>query len=287
MNFAYPMQKLQDWITQQWVIFRGRKIEPENHQWLIGPFGSLNAIGEDFIHQFAQKENLVIEKTEAIKGIIPSMARLNLSEKEMGRLSQNVVEFYEKTILYDLNFSVKWTPLFKYFGILLNRLFSRRLHQLNIPTQSIKEAESIKSEIINLIDRKTHQIKYTFWFRAFQSNGQVIYSGVYGLCRLPSGKTCIKAIFPLPNGNATVMMTPSVGRNGELILDASGNKFGDAGFYFLLKDAKENYHAQFIRSFRDRLIIGPKNNYLAAEQTLTLWNRKVLQFNYEIKHKNR
>ncbi|MCH5719988.1 hypothetical protein [Niabella hibiscisoli] len=283
MGFAYPMQKLQDWITQQWVIFRGRKIEPAHYPWLIGPFGNLDAVGGDFIHRFAEKENLVIEKDAPVKGIIPSMASLNLPDEEMSRLSREVIGFYESTNSYDLDFSVQWNSFFKFFGLLLNRLFSKRLNQLNIPTESIPDAESIKSEIINLVDPQTNQIKHTFWFRALESTGQVIYSGVYGICQLPSGKTCVKAVFPLPNGNATVIMNPAVGENGELILDSSGNKFGDAGFYFLLKDARGKYHAQFIRSFRDRLVIGSREKLISAEQTLTLWNRKVLQFNYEIR----
>ncbi|WP_445432176.1 hypothetical protein [Chryseobacterium indoltheticum] len=102
---------------------------------------------------------------------------------------------------------------------------------------------------------------------------------------MPSGKTCVKAVFPLPNGNATVLMIPSVGENGELILDSSGKKFGDAGFYFLLKDSKGEYWSQFISSFRDRLIIGSENDLISAEQTLTLWHIKVLTFNYKIKLK--
>lgn len=97
MRFAYPMQKFQDWVTQQWVIFRGRKIKPEDFPWLMGPFGNLDAIGEDFIHQFAEKKNLIIEKNSALKGIIPSMKKLNLSEYEFSNLSKSVMDFYENT----------------------------------------------------------------------------------------------------------------------------------------------------------------------------------------------
>lgn len=282
MRFAYPMQKFQDWVTQQWVIFRGRKILPEDVPWLMGPFGNLDAIGESFIYQFAEKENLIIEKNSKTKGIIPSMAKLNLSETDFSNLSKNVIDFYENTSNYHLHFSVQWNPFFKIFGVLITKLFSTRINQLNIPTKNIPDSESLKSEIINLIDPKTNEIKYTFWFRAIESSGQIIYSGVYGLSDLPSGKTCVKAVFPLPNGNATVFMIPSVGKNGELILDSSGKNFGDAGFYFLLKDSKGEYWSQFISSFRDRLIIGSKNNYISAEQTLTLWHIKVLTFIYKI-----
>lgn len=35
MTFAYPMQKFQDWMTQQWVILRGRKIKREDFDTLI------------------------------------------------------------------------------------------------------------------------------------------------------------------------------------------------------------------------------------------------------------
>lgn len=285
MRFAYPMQKFQDWMTQQWVILRGRKIKPEDFPWLMGPFGNLDAIGEDFIHKFAEKENLIIQKDSKAKGIIPSMQKLNLSEAEFSNLSKSVTGFYEKTDNHNLQFSVQWNPFFKFFGILINKLFSNRINQLNIPTKNIDDSESLKSEIINLVDTKTNEIKYTFWFRSIKSSGQVIYSGVYGISTLPSGKTCVKAVFPLPNGNATVLMIPSVGENGELILDSSGKKFGDAGFYFLLKDSKGEYWSQFISSFRDRLIIGSQNNIISAEQTLTLWHLKVLTFKYTIELK--
>lgn len=285
MRFAYPMQKFQDWVTQQWVILRGRKIKPEDFPWLMGPFGNLNAIGEDFIHKFAEKENLIIQKDSKSNGIIPSMQKLNLSETEFSNLSQSVIGFYENTANHNLQFSVQWNSFFKFFGILINKLFSNRINQLNIPTKNIDDSESLKSEIINLIDPKTNEIKYTFWFRSIKSSGQVIYSGVYGITNLPTGKTCVKAVFPLPNGNATVLMIPSVGGNGELILDSSGKKFGDAGFYFLLKDSKGDYWSQFISSFRDRLIIDSKNDIISAEQTLTLWYLKVLSFKYIIELK--
>jgi hypothetical protein len=251
----------------------------------MGPFGNLDAISENFIHQFAEKENLIIEKDSKAKGIIPSMLKLNLSELDFSKLSKNVVDFYENTSKYNLDFSVKWNPYFKFFGILINKLFSNRINQLNIPTKNIHRPESLKSEVINLIDPLTNDIKYTFWFRSIASTSLVIYYGVYGICNLPSGKTCVKTVFPLPNGNATVLMTPNVGKNGELILDSSGQKFGDPGFYFLLKDSKGKFWSKFISSFRDRLIISSENDMISAEQTLTLWHLKVLTFNYKIELK--
>ena len=63
----------------------------------------------------------------------------------------------------------------------------------------------------------------------------------------------------------------NIGNDGELILDGSGRKFDDAGFYFVLKDAKGKYWSHYISSFRDKLIIGMNNNGgLVAKQTLSL-----------------
>jgi hypothetical protein len=285
MALAFPMQRLQDWFTQQWVIIRGRKIDPKDYAWLMGPFGNVGDIGEAFIEQLASKEGLKVTRNGRSGGLIPSIDRLNLPEPERSRLHKPVVDFYQNTANYDLAVSVKWNPFFRILGVLTNKLFSNRLNQLHIPTQNSPDPESVSSEIITLFEPGSDQAKHTIWFRKIESSGQVLYSGVYGTCELPSGRICVKAVFPLPNGNATVLMIPTVGPDGELILESSGKTFGDAGFYFLLSDSGGNVWSQFIRSFRDRLVIRAENDEIFAEQTLTLWNLKVLVFSYRIRSK--
>lgn len=286
MALAFPMQRLQDWFTQQWVIIRGRKIDPKNFPWLIGPVGNVGDIGDAFIEQLAAKEGLIVTRNERSGGLIPSFDRLNLPKPERARLHKPVADFYENTSNYDLAVSVKWNPFFKILGALTNRLFSNRLNQLHIPTHNSVDPEFVSSEIITLTEPGSDEAKHTIWFRKIKSSGQVLYSGVYGTCALPSGKVCVKAVFPLPNGNATVLMIPSVGPDGELVLESSGKTFGDAGFYFLLNDSSGNVWSQFIRSFRDRLIIWSENDVIVAEQTLTLWNLQVLVFSYRIRPKD-
>lgn len=285
MALAYPLQRFQDWFTQQWVILWGRRFEPKDHPWLIGPFGDLNGTGIDFVTKLAEAEGLIIERENRSRGLIPSTDSLDLSPQESAALSPHVARFYTNTADFELNLSVKWNPFFRPFGILLNWLFSNRLDQLNIPTKDGKNAGAIASEIITLIDPLSQSVKYTIWLRTSETTGQTVYAGAYGTCRFPSGKVCIKAVFPLPNGNATVILSPRIGENGELILESSGKRFGDAGFYFLLIDSKGNHWAQFIRSFRDRLSVFPKNGHLRAEQTLTLWHLTVVKFTYEIREK--
>ena len=280
MNLAYTMQKFQDWFTQQWVILWGRKINPTEYLWLIGPFGELNGIGEDFIHQLAKKENLIILRNTKSKGLISSISRLVLPQEELSKLSQKVIDFYEKTADYKVQFQVKWNPIFKPFAYLVNRFFSQRINQLNIPIENIREPENLSSEIIELITAENKEVKYTIWLRKFESSGNIIYSGIYTTCQLPSGVTCIKAIFPLPKGSATVILKPSVGENHELVLDSSGKKFGDAGFYFLVKDSESKFWSQYHKNFTDKLIVSEDQGNLKAIQTLKFWNLEVANFEY-------
>jgi hypothetical protein len=275
-------QNFQDWITQQWVILFGEKIIPNKNKWLLGPFGKTNGIGIKFIEQLSETEQLVIDKSKINKGILHSISQLNLSEKELDKLSKNVIDFYENTSNYDFDLNIKWNPFFKILGNLLNILFSSRIQQLNIPMDNSKESKALESKIIHLKNKKNKEVERIIWLRTFKDSEQVVYSGVYETCTIPNGETCIKAIFPLPNGNATVILNPSVGKNGELILTSSGKKIGDSGFYFLLNDSEGNLWTKFIKSFKDQLIVCSINEKIKAKQTLTMWGLRVLTFEYKI-----
>lgn len=282
MGIARKNQSIQDWITQQWVILFGQRIDNKKHQWLLGPFGGTNGIGVKFVEQLARDENLVIDSNRKNRGLIDSILNLGLPETELKKLSPSVINFYESTSDYDLLLKVKWNPLFKIFGIVVKSIFSKRIEQLNVPIEDLEDASGLTNEIIKLVDKKTNEVKRTIWLRTFKSTGQVVYSGVYETCSLPNKQFCIKAIFPLPNGNATVILIPSVGKNGELILDSSGQRIGDSGFYFLLRDSKGQLWSKFIKSFTDKLVVSSEHDRITAIQTLTLWNLKILEFEYEI-----
>ncbi|MCG8734709.1 hypothetical protein [Tenacibaculum finnmarkense] len=276
-------QNFQDWITQQWVILFGKKIIRNKSKWLLGPFGKTNGIGLQFIEQLAENEQLTIDESKINKGILHSINQLNLQKKELDKLSKNVIDFYENTSNYDFDLNIKWNPFFKILGNLLNILFSSRIQQLNIPMDNSKESKALESKIIHLTNKQHKKVERIIWLRTLKNSDQVVYSGVYETCTIPNGETCIKAIFPLPNGNATVILNPSVGKNGELILTSSGKKIGDSGFYFLLNDSEGNLWTKFIKSFKDQLIVSSKNEKIKAKQTLTLWGLRVLTFEYKIK----
>ncbi len=282
MDIAYPAQKLQDWFTQQWVILTGQKIDEKLASWLIGPFGDIGVISDTFAGELARKEGLTVTRNARAKGLISSLRNLKLAQADYRRLSKEIKNFYENTTQYELHFSVHWNPVFRFFGKLVSWLFSRRIAQLNIPTNNFEKPLPIHSEIITLNKRPSGETVHTIWYRTFGVQMQVLYSGVYTLCTMPNGTVCVKAVFPLPRGNATVIMQPSVGPHGELSLLSSGKKFGDPGFYFLLEDSQGRIWSRYLRSFRDHLVVQSQRGQITAKQILTLWNLKVVQFDYEI-----
>lgn len=275
-------QKIQDYLTQLWVSIGGREITPLKEAWLIGPLGKVNGIGKEFVYQLAKEENLIIEESSFSRGLLSSIKDLNLSTDELAQLDKDIIDFYEYTSDYDVLFSLKWNPLFKCFGFLVGKLFSNRINQLNIPANNISQDQIIDNKIIHLISPHNKEVKHTIWFRTFKDSDTVLYSGIYSICSIPSGKTCIKAVFPLPNGSATVILSPEVGSKGELILNSKGKQFGEAGFYFLLKNLKEEYRSKYISTFHDRLVVYKKNNELNAIQKLKLWHLNVLTIQYKL-----
>ncbi|MFT6747021.1 MAG: hypothetical protein ACJAZ2_001367 [Glaciecola sp.] len=285
MNIAKPFQKIQDWITQQWVILTGKELKNEKYNWLIGPFGTPSTSNDEYIRKLASDENLQVISDAPNMGLLSSIDILNLTPAEQERLNPYVKEFYERTSHFDLQLEIKWNPFFKFFGVILNLLFSKRLQQLHIPVKGTRSKFELTNNILYLTDSVTNNVKYTFWKRTVKSTNKDMYSGIYSVCTCPKGDNLIKAVFPLPNGNATVLLKPTVGKNGELVLDATGKSFGDAGFYFQLKDNKGKLWAKHITSFKDTLTVEYKNEELLASQSLTFSGLKVLDFKYRITRK--
>ena len=280
-----PFQHLQDWITQQWVILTGRRVNAKTDSWLLGPFGQTGTIGDAFVDHLAQQEDLMVERNCTSCGLIPSFDTLSLSKQATSKLADDIIDFYQHTGTYDLAFGAKWNPVFLMFGKLLNMLFSARLNQLNIPTQQQDSPGAINSELIALTERKSGQLKYVIWYRTFKATGKVLYSGVYTTCTTPSGIVCVKAVFPLPNGNATVILEPEVTENGAFTLRSAGAQHGDAGFYFLLQDATGTVWSRYVRTFEDTLTVQPDAGHLKAKQILRIWKQKVVTFTYRISRK--
>ncbi|MGZ8558965.1 MAG: hypothetical protein ACXWWC_11550 [Chitinophagaceae bacterium] len=177
---------LQDWITQVWVKVTGRRFNPENADWLIGPIGDTEIIKDKFITDIAEKENLEIQQNFSGTGLLESFSELELTDNEKALVNQQVVHFYERTSNYNFEVWSEWCGFFRPFGWFLSIIFSKRLQQLNLPLSSLDSAKGINSNIIKLVDKVTKVPKWTVWYRILKSTNNVIYSGVYTTCRIPN-----------------------------------------------------------------------------------------------------
>lgn len=67
--FDYPSQRLQDYLSQRWVMAFGRRVNPADIGWLIGPFGDVDIIADHFIDRLARDENLTVERNVESGGL--------------------------------------------------------------------------------------------------------------------------------------------------------------------------------------------------------------------------
>jgi hypothetical protein len=279
--------RLQDRITQTWVKITGRTFNPEEDKWLTGPIGDTEVIEDKFIKDIALEENLDIHHNIPDAGLLESFEDLELTANEKSKLNQKVVTFYEETSNYNFEVWSEWCGFFRPFGWILSVVFSKRLQQLNLPLSAMDSAKGIRSTIIKLVDKKTMVTKWTIWFRILRSTNHVIYSGVYTTCRIPNypGKF-LKVVFPLPNGNAIVIMRKEVLPDGSLLLTSDGKKFGDNGFYFTLTNHKGKYWTRFVRSMHEWIkVYVDDENVLRADHNLYFYGLPFLNLHYKMTEK--
>jgi hypothetical protein len=260
-----------------------RRIEPADVPWLMGPYGEVDVIADTYLQRLADDQGLTLQRHTAGAGLTPDFDTLALPAEQRQRLAPQVVDFYEHTADYELDVWSRWNPLFRPGASLIRRLYSRRLAQLNLPLDPLDTSRGITSEIVTLTDPASGHPQYTVWYRTLKATGEVIYSGVYASTQLPDGRPCVKVVFPLPRGSATVMLAASVTPDGGLELVSSGRRFGDAGFYFLLRDRRGRHFSQYIRSLRERITVYVDDEQvLRADHRLSLWRRPMLTLHYRM-----
>lgn len=206
----------------------GRRYAASEVRWLFGPMGG-PTIGDRPYEEIAVAENLAMERLATTGGLVPDFGVLASSAFDPGRVDPKIRDFYENTAGYRLD---AWATVYFPARIalwLLVTTISRRVQQLDLPLNGLDTAKGIASEIILLRD-SSGAVRYTGWFRKLVDSGRVLYSGFYMTQRMQGGVTCVKTVFPMPNGNATVVLRPANEGRG-LRLTSTGRGFGDAGFY--------------------------------------------------------
>lgn len=272
---------LTDWLTQTWVIATGRRITPKEYPWLDGPIGKTRQIGVEFFVNFAAETGARIEPGN---GLLRSIDGLKGETMDTTAVSPLVREFYENTSAYALDAWSEWSGLFAPFGRLLFWIFSKRLQQLNVPQHSLDTALGMESSISHLYDGSAGDFLFASWVRRLVATGNIIYAGAYSIIRVPGhNDSCVKVVFPLPNGNAMVIMRAEVTEENALRLISAGKEFGDPGFYFTVHRQGIAW-AKYVRAMQETIHVYPgKDGFCRADHNLRLFGRTFLRLHYAMR----
>jgi hypothetical protein len=271
---------LTDWTTQMWVKSTGKRVSLDDHPWLHGPIGKPTGIGSDFFHELANEQNLTVERG---RGLLEDFNQLKSERCSPVQVDSVVKDFYENTECYELEAWSEWSGFFKPFGWALARLFSRRLQQLNVPLSSLDTSQGMTSSVLNLVDPVTGKVRYTAWARQLRKSKNTLYAGTYSLCTLPGvSGACVKVVFPLPNGNATVVMYPESSPDGSFCITSSGLHFGEPGFYFTVSTDKGLW-ARYVRAMRESIkVYASDSATVRADHVLWIWGLTFLRLHYKL-----
>lgn len=280
-------QYFADWITQRWVCLTGERIDLAQEAWLDGPVGKTRLIGKNFFAGLAEEQGLELIR-EGPRGLVQGFDDLVGASHALGAVAGPVKQFYEHTSEYELDAWSEWCGLFKPFGRVLAMVFSRRLQQLNVPLSSLDTSRGITSEVIQLRDPRSGRILYTGWIRELLGTRNVLYVGSYSVCRVPGyPDPCVKVVFPLPNGNAIVIMRPEGHQDGSFSLTSSGKKFGDPGFYFVVHGGNGYVRARYLRSLQETIhVYATERETVRANHTLRIWGLTFLRLHYRLRNAN-
>lgn len=277
---------LVDWSTQRWVQATGRRISLADHPWLDGPIGKPSGIGSRFFEDYARDHGLRIVAGQRC-GLLGDFHALASPQFDPGRVKPVVAEFYQTTSEYELDAWSHWCGLFQPFGWALAALFSRRLQQLNVPLSGLDTSRGMTSRVMKVVTAGGEPA-FTAWVRELVGSRQVIYAGAYSSCEVPDwvGR-CVKVVFPLPNGNAIVVMRPVAQADGSLMLVSAGAGFGSPGFYFTVHGRHGVVWARYLKSLRESIWVYDANAVeVRADHVLRLWGATFLRLHYRLRRRS-
>lgn len=271
MTFPKKQNAL-DWTTQCWNIAFGERVDPPSDA--IGRPGESAA---EFIQRLAD------ERGQTVRRDIRPAGLARHPETWGADISPEVCRFYRQTSDYRFEVRSLWEGGFGFLGHLLSRLFSRRVQQLNLPVAKNSDVIRFRSELVQMVD-EGGEATATIWLRSQDATGEMVFYGIYSECRLPSGRAGVKSVFPLPQGNATVIFGIDVGEDGSLHLVSVPETHEGTGFTFFVEDSKGGLWRHFLRKLKQILsVYDAGGGHLRATHTIWLGSLPVHRMEYAIR----
>lgn len=269
------------------VAIFGRRRAATEDSWLHGPMGN-ELIGDRPYDETAKAEGLTVERDAMESGLIPSFDVLASAAFDPKRVHPKIRDFYERTHAYRLDtWATTYFPARLALWLLVTTI-SRRVQQLNFPLDGLSTAAGMTSEIV-LLKRADGSLRYTGWFRKLLPDHRVIYTGFYMTETVPLvDGPCVKVVFPMPSGNATVVLRPGHKGKDGFTLASIGRGWGDAGFYRVQRiGSKKGYSRVWrISTLHETFDLYVDDEGLVrCEHDITFLGFRVLTLHYRISAK--
>lgn len=269
---------------QQWVRLTGRAVEPSAAAWLAGPVG-FSRIGPGFYENYARTAGLTVQDLPHA-GLLQDFAALRSARFDPEQVHPDIVDFYERTAHYTLDAWVQWSGPFSPFARSLISAISRNIEQLVLPLTPLTTSQGMSSRIITLADG-AGEVAYSGWLRKAISTGEIVYAGFYTTCQPPEfAGPCVKTVFPLPHGSATVILRPTNGPNRSFKLISSGRKFGGPGYYRIHRTKSGILRVKHIPIKETIHVYVDANDVLRTDHHFKFWGLKFLTLHYKISAKS-
>lgn len=270
-------------LIRLWLRLFGRTVNVEEVPWLVGPIGpSDGPIGERPYEMVATREGLSVDRTQPDAGLVPDFEALAGEGFEVARVEPAVRHFYEHTSGYHLDvWSFAPFPGRLLLWLLVSTV-SRAMNQLNFPITGMELSRGMTSEVIPLRDQNG-TVRYTGWLRRVVETARVIYTGFYTSQKPPGHPSaCVKVVFPLPAGNATVLLKPAL-EEGRFRLISSGERFGDPGFYRVLALDDRRLKVIYLRSLRENFsVYSDADGVLRCDHEVRFAGITMLKLHYKM-----
>jgi hypothetical protein len=143
----------------------------------------------------------------------------------------------------------------------------------------------MSSNVLQMWDRQTGRLVQAAWVRELRATNNVLYAGSYSVCNVPGYPSpCVKVVFPLPNGNAIVLMKPESHANGSFSITSAGREFGDPGFYFTVHGEGDVVWARYVRAMKEKITVyADERDTVRADHVLWLWGMQFLRLHYRMR----
>jgi hypothetical protein len=276
-----------DWFTQRWVEITGRRMSLGEAPWLTGPSGSVRGIGADFFERWGEAHGLHVVPPHAGDGLLAHFDDIRGPAFDPAAVHPLIAEFYEDTAGFDLRIESRWSGPFRLMGWLIARIFARRLAQLNMPLRTRELEGGVESRIVRLADDQGN-VHHTAWVRTSIESGLPVFVGQYGTVIIPGhAGPCVKVVFPLPNGNAIIVLRPRADPGGGLTLLSDGREPGDPGFYFTVEAGSGELWVRYVRTMKEQLSLEVDGERILAKHRFRVFGLPFLELSYRIRRKSR